>query len=266
MTESVLFSLSALLALVPASLVGWRREGVSDILFWTTLAVAVAGPAAWTVAMTAGAWRTDLSTALWVTVAASMVIFAGLAVVSGATRRLMPLVAPYMLCLGALAMVWQWMPEKNLAEGGPTGWIAVHIVVSVATYGLVTIAAVAALAAFLRERALKYKQPTALSRLLPSVADCEALLVRLLIAGEAVLAAGLVTGMALQYGETGALLALDHKTVLTITAFAVIGVLLVAHFRSGVRGRRAARFVLLAYLLLTLGYPGVKFVTDVLMA
>jgi ABC-type uncharacterized transport system permease subunit len=42
--------------------------------------------------------------------------------------------------------------------------------------------------------------------------------------------------------------------------------LLVAHYRSGMRGRRAARVVLLAYLLLTLGYPGVKFVTDVLMA
>ena len=36
--------------------------------------------------------------------------------------------------------------------------------------------------------------------------------------------------------------------------------------RRGVRGRRAARVVLLAYLLMTLGYPGVKFVTDVLMA
>ena len=33
-----------------------------------------------------------------------------------------------------------------------------------------------------------------------------------------------------------------------------------------IRGRRAARIVLLAYLLLTLAYPGVKFVTDVILA
>jgi len=33
-----------------------------------------------------------------------------------------------------------------------------------------------------------------------------------------------------------------------------------------VRGRQAARGILLAYLLLTLAYPGVKFVTDVLMS
>jgi ABC-type uncharacterized transport system permease subunit len=65
--------------------------------------------------------------------------------------------------------------------------------------------------------------------------------------------------------ETGHLLKLDHKTVLTVAAFVVIGGLLFAHFKSGLRGRKAARVVLLAYLLLTLGYPGVKLVTDVLM-
>ncbi len=37
-------------------------------------------------------------------------------------------------------------------------------------------------------------------------------------------------------------------------------------WQTGIRGRRAARWALLAYLLLTLAYPGVKFVTDVLMA
>jgi ABC-type uncharacterized transport system permease subunit len=46
----------------------------------------------------------------------------------------------------------------------------------------------------------------------------------------------------------------------------VLLVLLWAHHRTGMRGRRAARGVLLAWLLLTLAYPGVKFVTDVLLA
>jgi ABC-type uncharacterized transport system permease subunit len=45
----------------------------------------------------------------------------------------------------------------------------------------------------------------------------------------------------------------------------VIGILLLARYRNGIRGRRAARLALLAYLLLTLAYPGVKFVTDVLI-
>jgi len=62
------------------------------------------------------------------------------------------------------------------------------------------------------------------------------------------------------------LVAFDHKTVLSLAAFAVIGALLFAHKRVGLRGRRAARIALCAWLLLTLAYPGVKFVTSVLMA
>ncbi len=266
MTEDMMFSLSAVAALVPASLVALRRDSGPDAVYWMVLAVAVAGPLAWVVAQMSGAWRTGLSTTLWVTVAASMALFAVVAAVHRQAWRLTPLMAPYMLGIGVLATIWQHAPQKSLGAAAPAGWIEVHIVVSVATYGLVTIAAVAALAAFLQERSLKAKRPTALTRLLPSVADCESLMVRLLVLGAIVLGLGLATGMATQYEETGIVLEFDHKTILTVTAFAVIGGLLVAHFRSGVRGRMAARFVLLAYLLLTLGYPGVKFVTDVLMA
>jgi ABC-type uncharacterized transport system permease subunit len=41
--------------------------------------------------------------------------------------------------------------------------------------------------------------------------------------------------------------------------------LLLVHRRGGISGRRAARYVLFTYLLLTLAYPGVKFVTDVIV-
>ena len=97
------------------------------------------------------------------------------------------------------------------------------------------------------------------------MADCEHLVVRLLVIAEGILAAGLATGMASLYLEKGALLAFDHKTVLTIASFLVLAGLLIGHFRAGVRGRQAARYVLVGYLLLTLGYPGVKFVTEVLL-
>ena len=265
MTDDLIFSLSALVALVPSAFLGWRPDRSRDGVYWALLAVAVAGPLAWAVAQTSESWHTGLSTTLWVTVAATMVVFAVLAAATRKAWQLTMLVAPYMVSVGILATIWQHAPEKSLGDA-PAGWIGVHIAFSVTTYALVTIGAIAALGAFLQERALKAKKPTAMTRLLPSVADCEFLLVRLLVAGETVLALGLATGMAVQYTETGRVLAFDHKSILTITAFAVIGGLLIAHFRSGMRGRKAARLVLLAYLLLTLGYPGVKFVTDVLMS
>ncbi len=266
MTENLIFSLSALAALVPASLFALRREGGRDAFYWLVLALAVAGPLAWSAAQMSGAWRTGLSTTLWVTVAASMAIFAAIAVFTAQGWRLTPLAAPYMLGLGVLAVIWQKAPHQPLYGAGAEGWLEAHIAVSVATYALVTLAAIAALGAFLQERGLKTKRPTALTHLLPPVADCESLLVRLLVIGEIVLALGLATGMATQFRETGVLMVFDHKTILTVSSFFIIGGLLIAHYRTGVRGRMAARFVLLAYLLLTLGYPGVKFVTDVLMS
>jgi len=265
MPEQTIFSLSAIVALVPSALLPFRKDHSRDMIFWLVLAVAVAGPVNRVLVSMAGSWRTDLSTTLWVTVAATMSVFAFITILTRETWRLTPLISAYMAVLGILAAVWSQVPHEPLAAASG-GWIGVHITVSVATYALVTIAAVAALAAFLQERALKRKRPTALTRLLPSVADCEWLLVRLLVLGEIVLALGLATGMALQHGETGTLLVLDHKTILTITTFIVIGGLLIAHFKTGLRGRKAARIVLLAYLLLTLGYPGVKFVTDVILA
>ena len=86
------------------------------------------------------------------------------------------------------------------------------------------------------------------------------------MASAIVLGCGLVSGMASQYFVDGSLFPFDHKAVLSLIALAVIIVLLVVHRRTGIRGRRAARIVLLAYLLLTLAYPGVKFVTDVLLS
>lgn len=266
MTRELLYSLAALAALVPAALLGLRQRPARDALFWAALGLATAGAAAWCVVQTGSAWRTGLSTTLWVTVTVSLALFGVIAAVSREAWRLAPLLVPYMLILAVFAAALRHGPQGGLAEDAPTVWVAVHIGVSVVTYGLVTIAAVAALAAFLQERALKAKRPTALTRTLPSMADCERLLVRLLALGESVLAVGLASGMAVQYEETGRLLTLDHKILLTGAAFVVIGALLGAHYVSGLRGRQAARAVLLAYLLLTLGYPGVKFVTDVLLA
>ncbi|MEQ8194866.1 MAG: cytochrome c biogenesis protein CcsA [Rhodospirillales bacterium] len=266
MHHSLFFSLSALTALIPAVLVSWRREPARDGLFWIAAAVAVAGPALWVyIQLTGGAWRTGLASTLWVTIAACTVLFAVLAAISREGWRLAALFAPYMVIVAVLALIWQHEPGQPVSPDAPLPWLQIHIAVSVTTYALVTLAAVASLAAFLQEKALKRRQPNRLTRLLPSLADCENLTLRLLLIGAFVLAIGLMSGMAIQYAETGLFLSLDHKTVLTLTAFLVILGLLLAHYVSGLRGRAAARFVLLAYLLMTLGYPGVKFVTDVVL-
>ena len=268
MVQNLVFGLTALAALLPATLASVLRGSAAraDAAFWALLALALAGPAAWVWVQFGDAWRTGLSATLWISIATCLALYAGLCATSAWAWRLAPLLLPYLAAAGLLAVATGQAPApQSLRGGAPGAWIDLHIAVSVITYALLTLAAVAALAVFLQERALKARRPTPLSRRLPPLAEAERLQVRLLAASEAVLGLGVLTGMTVLWFETGRVLVLDHKTLFSIASFLVIGALLAAHVVSGVRGRRAGRLVLLAYLLLTLGYPGVKFVTDVVL-
>lgn len=267
MIPGFLFDMGAVLSLVPLALVNRRPNAARDGVFWFVLALAVVGPGMHAVRQVIEAWHTGFAMALWVAIAVSVALFGAVCLASRRAWRLAPLLAPYMILLGVLAAVWRQAQVPALSEAPvPPAWLEVHIGISVVTYGLLTLAAVAALAAFLQERALKRKRRTSLTAMLPPVADSEGLQTRLLAATETVLGLGLVTGMAVQYMETTELLRIEHKTMLSILAFLVIGALLAGQRLWGLRGRTAARVVLVAYLLLTLAYPGVKFVTDVLLA
>jgi ABC-type uncharacterized transport system permease subunit len=265
MTSGLGLSLGALLTLLPAALVRWRRNDARDRLLYAMLALGAAGPCALVASQAGGAWHTDFATSLWLVVAATMALFLALALATRQAWRLTPLLVPLMLGLGLLATLCQYAPGRPVPDAVPAGWLDAHIVFAAVTYGLLTIAAVAGLAVLLQERALKGKHPTMLTRLLPAVAESERLEVRLLAASEAVLALGLASGMAAAHFLGGRLLPFDHKIVLSVAAFVVIGAVLLARRVSGIRGRRVARFALAAFLLLLLAGPGVKFVTDVLM-
>lgn len=258
--------LFALLALALPGLVRLRRNDARDGLFYAVLALAVVAPAIWVLERVAHAWDAGFALSLWLSIAATMALFLVLAALTRQAWRLTPLLVPLVLVLGFIGLLWERAPEMPLPGHVPAGWLDVHIVAAVATYGLLTIAAVAGAAVLLQEHALKAKRPTGLTRLLPAIAESEGLEVGLLAAAEAVLVLGVATGMAAEHFRHAALLPFDHKTVLSLAAFVVIGALLLARRVYGIRGRRAARWVLVAYLLLTLAYPGVKFVTDVLLA
>ncbi len=267
MSASLLLSLTALVALVPVALVAGPSTPAApaDWRYWAMLGVAVAGPALWVTVEVTPQWRTGIAAALWLIVATTMALFALLAIASPAVRRLTTLLVAYLLVLGVVATVWQHAPERPLPAGSPAAWLQAHIFLSLAAFGLLTLAAVAGAGVFIKERAIRAKRLGTLAQRLPAVADGEVLQVRLLIASEGALALALATGASMEWLERRALLRLDHKTVLSLAAFALIAALLLLHRGAGISGRRAARFVLVAYLLITLAYPGVKFITDVLM-
>lgn len=262
----LLIGIAAILAMLPAAILPVRQsEARPSAIFALLLAVAVLGPLVNVAIEYGNGWHSGFSATLWVTVAASMLLFAILAMTIRDAWRLAPLMLGVLIVLAALATIWTQAPDPVRTPVEIGDWLAAHIVLSVLAYTLATIAAVAGAAVFLQERALKRKRPNKLSATLPAVADAERLQVTLLSAACIVLGIDILSGMAVELVSSGQLMQFSHKTLLTMLAFVVIVVLLILHQRTGVRGQRAARLVLLAYLLLTLGYPGVKFVTDVLM-
>jgi len=260
-----IFSLAAVLSMVPAAVASLWGPFARDIRFWTLVGAATVGATAWAAVQARSGWETSFGEAIWVTVAGVLLGFLLLSAVLRHAWRLSPILLPYLVLLALLATIWGQASAHPLVGQAPPAWIVFHIVASVVTYVLLTLAAIAGAAVLVQEWALRHRRRYGLTERLPSVADAERLELGLLVAAESVLGLGILTGMGTQYFTRGELLTFDHKTVLTIFAFVVIGVLLAAHYRVGLRGRRAARIVLVGYLLVSLGYPGVKFVTDVLL-
>jgi ABC-type uncharacterized transport system permease subunit len=262
----MLFQILAILSLLPASLLLLRPRPRRDAWLWAALILATAGPTILVAAENAGGWVPSLSGSLWVSVAAAMILFAVVAALNETAWRLLPLLAGYGLVMGIGGALFAALPSEHLAPASSAAWLDLHIAVSVATYGLSIIAAVAGIGVLLQERGLKRKRSSPWLQGLPAVAEGERLFNALLGAAEIVLGVGVISGMATQYLMSGRLLVFDHKTLFSLLAFLVIGLLLWLNWSTGLRGRRATRLVLAAYLLLTLAYPGVKFVKDVLLS
>ena len=121
MSTDFLFGLSALLALLPAAVLAWRRLAVPaggaarpDAAFWATGAVALAGPLVWVHALVADGWHTGFSVALWITITGTMLVFAVSSALTRQAWKLAPLLLPYLIVLGLAALIWQHAPERPL--------------------------------------------------------------------------------------------------------------------------------------------------------
>jgi ABC-type uncharacterized transport system permease subunit len=265
METPLLLGIAALVALLPLGAVAWRQLDGQALAFWPALAAALAGIAALIGVEARRGVPTSFADALWLSVGACLIAYAAVAALSREGRRLGVILVPFLAASGLIATIWRSPAPRLLQPDANSIWVAIHVAASLATYALVTLAAAAGIAILVQERAIKRKERGALSARLPSVAACEAVELYLLLAAAIVLGAGLATGMALSYLEGRPVLPADHKSILALVAFALILGVLALHRLTGLRGRAAARWVLGACLALILAYPGVKFVSEILL-
>tara|TARA_B100000519_G_C14187288_1_gene411377 strand:- start:136 stop:948 length:813 start_codon:yes stop_codon:yes gene_type:complete len=270
MDEKLIIGIIAALSILPVGAYTFRADAVNNRLYWLLLsssAIVLSGFMLYRLQL---GWQRGLADSLFVCVAVTFVIYTLTHHWFREGWRLVVLLAPYLFIICILALL-AYEAELQISRHDSNvvaldGWTIVHIISAVTAYGTITLAAVAAVSVLAQERLLKAKKDSNWSRRLPPVADSENIEIISLFVSEAVLVVGIASGMALQLSSSGSLLALDHKTLLTAIAFLLVGLLLIARMRMGIRGRSAARYVLISYLLITLGYPGVKLVSNILIA
>lgn len=170
----------------------------------------------------------------WVMVATYLVL--------GVVRRLRFLGAfasPVIFALGVFAL----MPSldapyhREWAQYGPT---SVHAALILLAYGAFGLAAVAGAMFLSQEHDLKFHKARAIFSLMPPIQRQEAIVQQLLIAGFALLSAGLVVSAFWMKPPPGVALHRDFKVLWTVLVWALYLGLLILRWRFHQRGRRFA--------------------------
>jgi ABC-type uncharacterized transport system permease subunit len=141
------------------------------------------------------------------------------------------------------------------------GWdLTAHILLSMAAAALLFAAAATALLLVFLDRRLRTRRLADLPSALPPLDALEKLMFRLIAAGFGFLTLALLTGFV--FVTNLFTQNLVQKTVLSLIAWLVFGVLLIGRVRFGWRGRSAVRWTLCGFGILALAYFGVKFVLE----
>ncbi|MBS0612606.1 MAG: cytochrome c biogenesis protein CcsA [Proteobacteria bacterium] len=207
---------------------------------------------------TYGPWMLDLRTA------ASLLgwTLGMLACVVGAERRNRVLATILLLSAGAGAVFTGG--EPNFAATQPPSWeLTAHVLLSMGAAALLFAAAATAVLLLVLDRRLRDRRIADLPNSLPPVDQLEAVLFRLIGAGFALLTLALFTGFVFVTNLFAQ--HLIHKTVLSVIAWVLFGVLLIGRVRFGWRGRQAVRWTLFGFALLVLSYFGSKFVLETVL-
>lgn len=189
---------------------------------------------------------------------------AALLLLLGTMRRPLDNLGLLVLPLAAVLIIPSvlWPESRPLSAKLGMG-TQVHVVVSVLAYAVLTIAACQSLILAYQEQRLSRKRPRGVLHILPPLMIQEELLFQLIALGFFLLTLSLATGMAFVADMFAQHLV--HKTILSLMAWLVFGVLLWGRWRHGWRGRMAVRLSLAGFVILALAYFGSKLVLELIL-
>jgi ABC-type uncharacterized transport system permease subunit len=153
---------------------------------------------------------------------------------------------------------------RSYAEASTSGWeLTAHILLSMGAAALLFAAAVTAILLVFLDSRLRTRRLADLPSTLPPLDALEKVMFRLIATGFGLLTLALITGFV--FVTNLFTQNLVQKTVLSIIAWVLFGVLLFGRLRFGWRGRSAVRWTLSGFGILAVAYFGVKFVLEYLL-
>ena len=173
----------------------------------------------------------------------------------GVSAGLLVLAAPTALAIETAA--------ANTQGPGLDWQIQAHVLTSIFAYGLLSAGAIVAIYALIQDRRLRTAQLSSINQLFAPLETTEKLLYGVTAAGFGVLALSIVSGIT--FIEDLFAQHLVHKTVLSLLALLVFGILLAGRHFAGWRGKRAVQLYLGGFALLCLAYFGSRIVLEQLL-
>jgi ABC-type uncharacterized transport system permease subunit len=150
---------------------------------------------------------------------------------------------------------------RTYAETTAAGWqLTAHILLSMGAAALLFAAAATALLLVFLDRRLRTRRIAHLPSVLPPLDALEKVMFRLIGTGFMLLTLSLFTGFVFVTNLFAQ--HLFQKTVLSLIAWIIFGVLLIGRIRFGWRGRSAVGWTLSGFGMLALAYFGAKFVLE----
>lgn len=198
--------------------------------------------------------------------------FSALSLVAWAMATVMTITSANSRARVLLAMIWPIALLAAVASAlvphapasAISGWqIRLHVVIALSAYALLSIAALQALVVAWQERSLRRKHLSLTLRALPPLSAMEELLFQYIVAGFALLTLTVLSGAL--FIEDWMAQHLVHKTVLTILAWVVFGMLIFGRWRFGWRGRTAVNWTLAGMGVLLLAFFGSKLVLELVL-
>lgn len=234
------------------------HESVPKMLLWLALGCHAAALGASLLGSGPGiniGFSHAVSLIVWLTIVSYVVL--------GSDSRLTRLAVLYLAPAAVVAALTTLaLPAQRIVVYGPEWPFRLHFVIALLAYALFTVAALHALLMLFVDKRL---HAGAVADHLPPLLKVERLLFQSLTLAFLLLSATLVSGVAFSESLFGKAFQLSYKTVFAAISWGIFAGLLIGHWHFGVRGRIAARWTLIGFLLLLLSYVGSKFVLEIVL-